>query len=141
MDLRYLRPWARHILTKDEARAIIRPVTIDEVKTAFFDIEEDKAPGPDGFSSGFFKAAWPVVGGEVSNAIIDFFKTGRLLKQLNAILLTLIPKVRTPNSVADFRPISCCNVIYKVITKILVSRIREILELLISPSQNAFVPG
>ncbi|KAL0293769.1 UNVERIFIED_CONTAM: Retrovirus-related Pol polyprotein from type-2 retrotransposable element R2DM [Sesamum angustifolium] len=125
----------------DEAQAIIRPVKIDEVKTAFFDIEEDKAPGPDGFSSGFFKAAWPVVGGEVSKAIIDFFRTGRLLKQLNATLLTLIPKVRTPHSVAEFRPISCCNVIYKVITKIIVSRIRESLELLISPSQNAFVPG
>ncbi|KAK4382503.1 hypothetical protein Sango_2864600 [Sesamum angolense] len=131
----------RHILTDDEARAIIRPVTIDEVKTTFFDIEEDKAPGPDGFSLGFFKAAWPVVGEEVSNAIRDFFKTGRLLKQLNATLLTLIPKVRNPQSVAEFRPISCCNVIYKVITKILVSRIREILDLLISPSQNAFVPG
>ncbi|KAL0302257.1 UNVERIFIED_CONTAM: hypothetical protein Scaly_3037800, partial [Sesamum calycinum] len=130
-----------HILTDDEARAIIRPVTIDEVKTAFFDIEEDKAPGPDGFSSGFFKAAWPVVGEEVSRAIIDFFKTGRLLKQLNATLLTLIPKVRTPHSVAEFRPISCCNVVYKVISKILVSRLREILDLLISPSQNAFVPG
>ncbi|KAL0283663.1 UNVERIFIED_CONTAM: Transposon TX1 uncharacterized protein [Sesamum radiatum] len=113
IDLRYLRPWARHILTEDEARAIIRPVTTEEVKIAFFDIEEDKAPGPDGFSSGFFKAAWPVVGEEV----------------------------RTPHSVAEFRPISCCNVIYKVITKILVSRIRESLDLLISPSQNAFVPG
>ncbi|KAK4384120.1 Retrovirus-related Pol polyprotein from type-2 retrotransposable element R2DM [Sesamum angolense] len=141
IDLRYLRPWARHILMDDKARAIIRPVTIDEVKTAFFDIEEDKAPGPDGFSSGFFKAAWPVVGEEVSKAIIDFFKTGRLLKQLNATLLTLIPKVRTPHSVAEFRPISCCNVVYKVISKILVSRIREILDLLISPSQNAIVPG
>ncbi|KAK4384115.1 hypothetical protein Sango_3090400 [Sesamum angolense] len=141
IDLRYLRPWARHILMDDEARAIIRPVTIDEVKTALFDIEEDKAPGPDGFSSGFFKAAWPVVGEEVSKAIMDFFKTGRLLKQLNATLLTLIPKVRTPHSVAEFRPISCCNVVYKVISKIIVSRIREILDLLISPSQNAFVPG
>ncbi|KAL0293373.1 UNVERIFIED_CONTAM: Transposon TX1 uncharacterized protein [Sesamum angustifolium] len=50
---------------EDEARAIIRPVTNEEVKIAFFDIEEDKAPGPDGFSSGFFKAAWPVVGEEV----------------------------------------------------------------------------
>ncbi|KAK4383786.1 hypothetical protein Sango_2744000 [Sesamum angolense] len=93
IDLRYLRPWARHVLTDDEAWAIIRPVTIEEVKTAFFDIEEDKAPGQDGFSSGFFKAAWPVVGEEVSKAIIDFFKTGRLLKQLNATLLTLIPAV------------------------------------------------
>ncbi|KAK4382251.1 Transposon TX1 uncharacterized protein [Sesamum angolense] len=51
-----------------------------------------QSPGPDGFSSGFFKAAWPVVGEEVSSAIIDFFKMGRLLKQLNASLLTLIPK-------------------------------------------------
>ncbi|KAL0310290.1 UNVERIFIED_CONTAM: hypothetical protein Scaly_2942400 [Sesamum calycinum] len=49
IDLRYLRPWARHILTDNEARDIIRHVTIDEVKTTFFDIEEDKAPGPDGF--------------------------------------------------------------------------------------------
>ncbi|KAK4381487.1 hypothetical protein Sango_2963400 [Sesamum angolense] len=78
IDLRYLRPWARHILTDDEARVIIRSVTIEEVKTAFFDIEEDKAPRPDGFSSGFFKAAWPVVGEEVSKAIIDFFKTASL---------------------------------------------------------------
>ncbi|KAL0290173.1 UNVERIFIED_CONTAM: putative ribonuclease H protein, partial [Sesamum radiatum] len=101
MDLQYLRPWARHILTDDEARTIIRPVTSDEVKTAFFDIEEDKAPGPDRFSSGFFKAAWSVVGEEVSKAITDFFKTGRLLKQLNATLLTLIPKVRNPQSVVE----------------------------------------
>ncbi|KAK4384265.1 hypothetical protein Sango_3077900 [Sesamum angolense] len=141
LDLQYLRPWARHILTEEEAQAIIRLVTIDEVKSAIFNIEEDKAPGPDGFSSGFFKAAWPIIGEEVSKAIIDFFTTGCLLKQLNATLLTLIPKVRTPHSVADFRPICCCNVIYKVITKIMVSRIREILDLLISPSQNAFVPG
>ncbi|KAK4383613.1 hypothetical protein Sango_2759200, partial [Sesamum angolense] len=90
--------------TDDEARAIIRPVTTDEVKIAFFDIEEDKAPGPDGFSSGFFKAAWPVVG-----------------KRIQAYILL--------------------QRYYKVITKILVSRIRVSLDLLISPSQNAFVPG
>ncbi|KAK4384291.1 hypothetical protein Sango_3076000 [Sesamum angolense] len=107
IDLLYLRPWARHILSDDEARAIIRPVTIDEVKTAFFNIEEDKAPGPDGFSSGFLQSCMAGCG----------------------------------RRVAEFRPISCCNVIYKVITKILVSRIRESLDLLISPSQNAFVPG
>ncbi|KAL0302134.1 UNVERIFIED_CONTAM: Retrovirus-related Pol polyprotein from type-2 retrotransposable element R2DM [Sesamum calycinum] len=88
LDLHYLRPWARHILTEEEACALIRPVTVDDVKTAMFDIEEDKAPGPD----------------------------GRLLKQVNATLLTLIPKI-------------------------LVCRIREILDLLISPSQNAFIPG
>ncbi|KAK4384722.1 hypothetical protein Sango_3032400 [Sesamum angolense] len=84
LDLHYLRPWARHILTEEEAYALIRSVTVDDVKTALFDIEEDKAPGPDGFSSGFYKAAWPIVGEEISKAIMDFFTTGRLLKQVNA---------------------------------------------------------
>ncbi|KAK4384619.1 hypothetical protein Sango_3042800 [Sesamum angolense] len=95
LDLHYLRPWARHILTEEEAYALIRPVTVDDVKTAMFDIEEDKAPGPDGFSSGFYKAAWPILG-EISKAIMDFFTTGRLLKQVNATVLTLIPKCRLP---------------------------------------------
>ncbi|KAL2224648.1 UNVERIFIED_CONTAM: hypothetical protein Sindi_3028900 [Sesamum indicum] len=67
IDLRFLRPWARQLLT--------------DVKQAVFDIAEDKAPGSDGYSSGFFKAAWPIVGQEVSSAVLDFFSTGRLLKQ------------------------------------------------------------
>ncbi|KAL0368048.1 UNVERIFIED_CONTAM: Retrovirus-related Pol polyprotein from type-2 retrotransposable element R2DM [Sesamum calycinum] len=72
---------------------------------------------------------------------MDFFTTGRLLKQVNATLITLIPKVCASSLVADFRPISCCNVIYKIITKILVLRIRGVLDKIISPSQTAFVPG
>ncbi|KAL0310435.1 UNVERIFIED_CONTAM: putative ribonuclease H protein [Sesamum calycinum] len=71
------------------------------IKDAFFDIAEDKAPGPDGYSSGFYKAAWPVIGEEMIKAILEFFTTGRLLKQ----------------------------------------RLRIVLDKLISPSQNAFVPG
>ncbi|KAL0287022.1 UNVERIFIED_CONTAM: hypothetical protein Sangu_2713200, partial [Sesamum angustifolium] len=93
----------------------------EEIKDAFFDIAEDKAPGPDGYSSGFYKAAWPLL--------------------VNTTILALIPKVRAPSTVSDFRPISCCNVLYKVITKIIVQRLRLVLDKLISPSQNAFVPG
>ncbi|KAL0437766.1 UNVERIFIED_CONTAM: hypothetical protein Sradi_0484500 [Sesamum radiatum] len=141
IDLRFLRPWARHFLTEDEACLLIIPVTEDEVKLAIFNIDETKAPGPDGYSCAFFKAAWPIVGGEVTRAIIEFFRTGRLLRQLNATLITLIPKVSNPTVVGEFRPISCCNVLYKAITKILVQRMRGTLDKLISPSQNAFVPG
>ncbi|KAK4382260.1 hypothetical protein Sango_2889900 [Sesamum angolense] len=83
-----------------------------EIKDAFFDIAEDKAPGPDGYSSGFYKAAWPVIGEEIIKAILEFFTTGRLLKQVNTTILALIPK-----------------------------RLRLVLDKLISPSQNAFVPG
>ncbi|KAL0310169.1 UNVERIFIED_CONTAM: hypothetical protein Scaly_2954800 [Sesamum calycinum] len=62
IDLRYLRPWARHVLTQEESQALVQSVTREEIKDAFFDIAEDKAPGPDGYSSGFYKAAWPVIG-------------------------------------------------------------------------------
>ncbi|KAL0358309.1 UNVERIFIED_CONTAM: Transposon TX1 uncharacterized protein [Sesamum angustifolium] len=113
IDLRYLRPWARHIVTDKEANLLIRPITKDDVKTVVFDIEER---GPDGYSSGFFKAAWPVVREEITAAVMDFFTTGRLLKQVNATLITLIPKI-------------------------LVLRIRGVLDKIISPSQTAFVPG
>ncbi|XP_011100582.1 uncharacterized protein LOC105178744 [Sesamum indicum] len=75
---------------------MVRPVTAIEIKLALFDIAEDKAPGPDGYTSGFYKATWPIVGAELTHASIDFFTTGRLLKQLNTTYLTLIPKVHNP---------------------------------------------
>ncbi|KAL0313727.1 UNVERIFIED_CONTAM: hypothetical protein Scaly_2906900 [Sesamum calycinum] len=85
-------PWARHVVTSDESIALVKLVTREEIKDAFFDIAEDKAPGPDGYSSGFYKAAWPVIGEEVVKAILEFFTTGRLLKQVNTTILALIPK-------------------------------------------------
>ncbi|KAL0302797.1 UNVERIFIED_CONTAM: hypothetical protein Sangu_3077700 [Sesamum angustifolium] len=71
----------------------------------------------------------------------EFFRTGKLLKQINTTLLALIPKVNMPTYVSDYRPISCCNVLYKAITKIIVKRLQRVLPLLITYSQNAFVPG
>ncbi|KAL0455526.1 UNVERIFIED_CONTAM: hypothetical protein Slati_0891800 [Sesamum latifolium] len=79
-----------------------RPVDREEFKEAKFDIAEDKAPGPDGFSSGFYKAAWSVIGDEITGAVQDFFRTGKLLKQVNATILSLIPKlVATMEEVGD----------------------------------------
>ncbi|KAL2243629.1 UNVERIFIED_CONTAM: hypothetical protein Sindi_0480900 [Sesamum indicum] len=141
IDLRFLRPWVRHLLSEEDVNSLLLPFTPADVKQAVFDIAEDKAPGPDGYSSGFFKAAWPIVGQEVTSAVLDFFNTGRLLKQINTTLLALIPKVHTPMTVGDFRPISCCNVLYKIIAKLLVQRLSVILDKIISPCQAAFVPG
>ncbi|KAL2230866.1 UNVERIFIED_CONTAM: hypothetical protein Sindi_1681000, partial [Sesamum indicum] len=59
---------------------------------AVFDIAEDKASGPDGYSSGFYKAAWPVVGAEITEAVLHFFNSLKILKQINSTLLAMIPK-------------------------------------------------
>ncbi|KAL0455561.1 UNVERIFIED_CONTAM: hypothetical protein Slati_0895300 [Sesamum latifolium] len=93
LNLTYLRPWARHIISNEEGAELIRPVLRSDVKGAVFDIVEDKAPGPDGYSAAFYKAAWPIIGDEITHAVQVFFHTGKLLKQINATLLTLIPKV------------------------------------------------
>ncbi|KAL2228515.1 UNVERIFIED_CONTAM: hypothetical protein Sindi_1831200 [Sesamum indicum] len=68
VNIQYLRPWARHCITDEEANHLLLPFSPDDVKKAVFDIAEDKAPELDGYSSGFFKAAWPVVGEEVKRA-------------------------------------------------------------------------
>ncbi|XP_060216398.1 uncharacterized protein LOC132643887 [Lycium barbarum] len=72
-----------------------------------FGINVNKSPGSDSYGSGFFKAAWSVVGQDVCAAIQEFFKTGKLLKQLNATIISLIPKVSNPTDATQFRPISC----------------------------------
>ncbi|KAL0329463.1 UNVERIFIED_CONTAM: hypothetical protein Sradi_4933000 [Sesamum radiatum] len=62
----------KHILTTDEANQLVAPVTRSEIKAAFFDIDEDSAPGPDGYTSAFFRTAWPVVG-QASLMLLETF--------------------------------------------------------------------
>ncbi|KAJ9536532.1 hypothetical protein OSB04_un000284 [Centaurea solstitialis] len=120
---------------------MIRPITDEEIKWAMFHIGNDKAPGSDGFTSKFFKSAWSVVGSDVQVAIHNFFYSGRLTKELNHTLLCFIPKVPNATRVTDFRPISCCNVLYKVISKIIAERMKPFLSHLIGSDQSAFIPG
>ncbi|XP_074314433.1 uncharacterized protein LOC141649648 [Silene latifolia] len=129
------------LVTESQAAVMIREITDAEIKDALFSIPPDKAPGPDGYTSQFFKDAFPVVGPDIIQAVKDFFRNGRLLQQLNATVLTLIPKKDKPETVMDFRPIACCNVLYKCITKILCTRLNEVLGNIISHNQTAFIKG
>ncbi|XP_071689058.1 uncharacterized protein [Rutidosis leptorrhynchoides] len=128
-------------IPEDTARRMVMEVTNSEIKAAIFDIDINKASGPDGYTSCFFQKAWTVIGDEICSAVKEFFYTGKLLGELNATLIALIPKIDTPNKVSDFRPISCCNVLYKCISKILTNRIKEGLDLVVNHSQTAFIPG
>ncbi|KAL0333100.1 UNVERIFIED_CONTAM: hypothetical protein Scaly_2211500 [Sesamum calycinum] len=78
VQLYHLRPWTRHLVTKGEGIAILQPVSHDEIKTTVFDIAKDKAPGPDGYSSRFFNATWPIVGQDMIKAIMEFFHSGKI---------------------------------------------------------------
>ncbi|GKB29313.1 RNA-directed DNA polymerase, eukaryota, reverse transcriptase zinc-binding domain protein, partial [Tanacetum coccineum] len=76
----------------DIALHMVRVVSDDEVKAALFDINDQKAPAPDGFTSRFFKASWGVVGKDVCSAVKEFFTSGKMLGELNTTLISLIPK-------------------------------------------------
>ncbi|GJS75176.1 hypothetical protein Tco_0725057 [Tanacetum coccineum] len=118
-----------------------RDVSNEEIKRAMFDIGDDRAPGPDGYTSTFFKKGWNIVGVDICNAIRDFFSNGQILKEINHTFIALIPKVNTPLKVNDYRLISCCNVIYKCISKIITNRIIDGIKEVVSDNQSAFVPG
>uniref|UniRef100_A0A803Q0T2 Reverse transcriptase n=1 Tax=Cannabis sativa TaxID=3483 RepID=A0A803Q0T2_CANSA len=129
------------ILSNEQSTDLMKDFTREEVKKAAFSIPGNKSPGPDGFSSSFFQDNWELIGEDISDAVIAFLESGNILKEINSTIITLVPKCKCPNSVKDFRPIACCNVIYKIATKLLSSRISNILPEIISHSQGGSIKG
>ena len=110
-----------------------------DIQEAMFSIPSSKSPGPDGFNSGFYKTTWRESSLLIVAAVTEFFKSGTMPRFLSTTKLVLLPKTSNPQSTTDFRPISCCNVVYKCISKLLNSRLKSILPSLISHNQSAFV--
>lgn len=102
--------------------------TVEEITRTMFKLNPNKAPGPDGLSSGFYKAAWGFLGEEVVGAILQFFNSSFLPASVNSTILTLVPKFPGASRVVDYKPISCLNTLYKVFSRLLVTRLKPILE-------------
>jgi len=128
-------------LTSEQQVRMCSPFSCKEIKEAIWSIPNHKSPGPDSYNSGFFKATWDLTGPLVCNAIQEIFTKLVLPKEISATKLILLSKIQNPQHRHEFRPISCCTVIYKCITKLIGQRIKEILPWLIHPIQGAFVEG
>ena len=120
---------------------LVKEVTDEEVRDALFQMNPDKAPGPDGMTPAFFQKHWRIVGRDIINLTKHFFRTGEIIQGLNDTNLVLIPKKTNPTLVGELRPIALCNVIMKVITKVMANRLKLVLESVISDTQSAFIPG
>jgi hypothetical protein len=125
----------------DMVERLLRNCTQDEVYDALRQMAPLKAPGPDGYTADFYLQHWETVGPEVCAAVIHFFNSNHMSIEMNKTHIALIPKNSNPSNVTHFRPISLCNVIYKIISKVLANRMKAVLPHVISPNQSAFIPG
>jgi hypothetical protein len=109
----------------------------EEVMQALDCIGDLKAPGPDGMPSIFYKKHWEIVGPQVVKEVLAVLNGGPIPEDWNDTWVALIPKVKNPEAMKDLRPISLCNVVYKLISKVLANHLKEILDDLIAPNQSA----
>ena len=125
----------------DQVAKLEEMFTEEEILAAISGLNGDKAPGPDGFPLAFWSYSWDFVKGEVLGLFKEFFEHNKFVKSLNATFLVLIPKGRTVEDLKDLRPISLVGSLYKILSKVLANRIKRVMGVIISQSQNAFVEG
>ena len=136
----YISNWQVQLFEEEKCK-LAKVVSPTEIKEALWSMKAFKAPGPDGLHAGFFQRFWLVVGDSVREEVMKVFRERKVLEYLNRTLIVLIPKIQGPETIGNYRPISLCNSVYKIVTKIIIARIRPHLGRLVSPYQAAFVPG
>ena len=127
-------------ITDDMNDTLCKPFTEEEISNALFQIGPLKATGPDGLPARFFQRNWGLLKEDIIHAVRVFFKVGTMPEGVNDTAIVLIPKVQHPETLKDYRPISLCNVLYKVVSKCLVNRLRPLLDAVFSENQSAFIP-
>ncbi|XP_058108842.1 uncharacterized protein LOC131251865 [Magnolia sinica] len=129
------------ILSAQDNEDLLTPRSMEEVWEAIKEIPKDGAPGPNGFSSAFFTSSWPIVRQDLHKAACAFLEGSSMPRAFSSTLICLIPKNPVASSPKDYRPISLCNVVYKILSKILSTRLGKVLPKIISEEQGAFVKG
>ncbi|XP_028094336.1 uncharacterized protein LOC114294405 [Camellia sinensis] len=130
-----------HKISHDDNNLLLRNISTEEIWKAVKIISAFKAPGRDGFQAIFYHKFWDVIEVNVCDFIKNCFQSKSIPPVVNQTLIALFPKTVIPENIKQFRPISLCNVSYKILSKILVNRIRPLLQDLVGPTQSSFIPG
>lgn len=128
-------------VSRDQNLALLRVITKDELEETINKMAKNKAPGPDGFTIEFYQANWSFMGNDLLDLVEESRCSKRMHQGLNATFLALIPKPGCSDEPQGFKPISLCNVVYKILATIMVNRLKPILSDLIAPKQTSFVKG
>ena len=125
----------RHVST-NQNEFLLKPVEFQEVEEVVSQMSDGKALGPYGFKTNFFHYFWDLIKEEVWKIVEESRKNKGVLRAFNSTFLTLIPKEDGDDSPVKFIPIALCNVIYKIITKVVANRLNPILSDLIANEQS-----
>ncbi|XP_075663011.1 uncharacterized protein LOC142632511 [Castanea sativa] len=128
-------------VTQEMNAQLLRPFTREKIEIAIKQMEPIMAPGPDGMPPLFYQSFWSLVGDKVCSAVLDCLNNCKIPHEINHTNITLIPKVKSPENITEFRPISLCNVIYKLVSKVLANRLKVVLPAIVSENQSAFQAG
>ena len=103
-----------------------------EIRLALSQMAPLKAPSPDGMPPLFYQNYWDLIGNDITQVVLLFLNSATLPPHLNHTFITLVPKVSNPEVASDFRPISLCNVLYKIFSKVLANKLKSILPQIIT---------
>ncbi|XP_057820171.2 uncharacterized protein LOC131033064 [Cryptomeria japonica] len=129
------------VVSVEDNEQLMRPFTLQEIKKATFDNPPFKAPGPDGVTTKNFQKCWAFIGEDIFKVAEYFRRIGKFVREMNNMVIVLIPKKQECSTMMDFRSISLCNSLYKIMSKAMVNRLKPLLKKIISDEQHDFFPG
>jgi hypothetical protein len=128
-------------VSSDMNDALLKPYLDEEIRTTLFQMGPTKALGTDGFPALFYQEHWDFLKDDICSAVRGFLLGEEIPVGFCDSVIILIPKVTNPEHLKNFRPISLCNVLYKLASKVIANRLKSVLPVIISEHQSAFVPG
>lgn len=128
-------------LSHTEAQSLESPFSHEEIKVAVWACGSDKAPRPDGFSFKFIKSHWSFLGADIINYVKHFEHVGTISPGCNSSFISLVPKIKDPLKMNDYRPISLIGCLYKITAKLLETRLKKVVGSIIGEAQSAYVAG